>query len=111
MLKAACRFVVPCVSVTLALFLLPNGPLSRLTGAEIAQPQRQQQAAPAAGTTSAVRKTIEVKRAPARVIKDPNSSFSAVAVDVAHNEVVLQDENLGQIMVYGRTDNTPPAQH
>jgi DNA-binding beta-propeller fold protein YncE len=107
MLKKAFRFVVPCASVTLALFLLPNGPLSRLIGAEIAQQQRQQ-AAPAAGTTSAARKTVEVKRAPARVIKDPNSSFSAVAVDVAHNEVVLQDENLGQIMVYGRTDNTPP---
>ena len=97
MSKKALRFVVPCASVTLALFLLPNGPLSRLIGAEIAQ-QRQQQAAPAAGTTSA-RKTIEVKRAPARVIKDPNSSFSAVAVDVAHNEVILQDENLGQIMI------------
>jgi DNA-binding beta-propeller fold protein YncE len=27
---------------------------------------------------------------------------------VAHNEIVLQDENLGQIMVYGRQDNTPP---
>src|SRR6185295_16812743 len=83
-----------------------NGPLSGLIGAEAVQAQRQQ-AAPAAGTASAARKTIEVKRAPARVIKDPNSSFSAVAVDVAHNEIVLQDENLAQIMVYGRTDNTP----
>ena len=31
-----------------------------------------------------------------------------MAVDVAHNEIVLQDENLAQIMVYGRQDNTPP---
>src|SRR5207249_2594602 len=107
MLKRAFRFMIPCASLTLALLLLPNGPLAHLIGAEAMQQQRQQ-AAPAAGTTSAARKTIEVKRAPARVIRDPNSSFSAVAVDVAHNEIVLQDENLGQIMVYGRQDNTPP---
>jgi DNA-binding beta-propeller fold protein YncE len=104
MLRRTFRFMVPCASVALALLLLPNGPLSGLIGAEALQAQRQ--AGPA--TPSGARKTIEVKRAPARVIKDPNSSFSAVAVDVAHNEIVLQDENLGQIMVYGRTENTPP---
>jgi DNA-binding beta-propeller fold protein YncE len=31
-----------------------------------------------------------------------------VAVDVARNEIILQDENRSQIAVYGRTDNTPP---
>jgi DNA-binding beta-propeller fold protein YncE len=42
------------------------------------------------------------------VIKDAYSGFSAVAVDAAHNEIVLQDENKGQIMVYDRLENTPP---
>jgi len=107
MLKTACRFMVPCASITFAVLLLTNYPFPGLIGAEAVQPQ-DQPAAPAGGSTSAARKTIEVKRPPARVIRDPNSSFSAVAVDVGHNEVILQDENLGQIMVYGRQDNTPP---
>jgi hypothetical protein len=31
-----------------------------------------------------------------------------VAVDVARNEIILEDENLAQINVYDRTENTPP---
>ena len=53
------------------------------------------------------KKPIVLVRAPVRTIEDPNSSFSAVAVDVARDEIVLEDENLDQIMVYGRLDNTP----
>lgn len=49
------------------------------------------------------------KRAPLRVIHDAYPSYSAVAVDVTHNEVVLQDENLFQILVYDRLANTPPT--
>jgi DNA-binding beta-propeller fold protein YncE len=94
MFKKASRFIVPSA---LGMF----GLLGLILGA----PQ-QRQTAPS--TPGATRQTVQIRRTPARTIKDPNSSFSAVAVDVAHNEIILQDENLAQIMVYGRTDNTPP---
>jgi DNA-binding beta-propeller fold protein YncE len=106
MSKKAFRFMIPCVCGTLALLLLLSGPYFGLMRAEPPQQQPAARTAPAASADA--RKTIQIKRAPARVIRDPNSSFSAVAVDVAHNEIVLQDENLAQIMVYDRTENTPP---
>src|SRR5262245_48786374 len=102
MLKKAFRFFIPGALGILTLIGLILGQ---------GGPQRQQQvtstsAAPAAAADA--RKTVQISRAPVRVLRDPNSSFSAVAVDVAHNEIILQDENLAQIMVYGRQDNTPP---
>lgn len=50
-----------------------------------------------------------VDRRPLRVIKDPYPTYSAVAVDFKHDEIILQDENLFQIMAYDRTANTPPS--
>ena len=47
-------------------------------------------------------------RAPLRVIKDPYPTYSAVAMDFNHDEIVLLDENLFQILAYDRTANTPP---
>ena len=47
-------------------------------------------------------------RPPRRVIHDTYPTFSAVAVDPVRGEVVVQDENLFQILVYDRLDNTPP---
>ena len=47
-------------------------------------------------------------RPPQRVIRDTYSAYSAVGVDPVNNEVVLTDENLFQILAYGRTANTPP---
>jgi len=52
--------------------------------------------------------TMYGKRKPVRTIRDPNAAFSAVAVDVANNEVVLADENQFNMMVYDRLANTPP---
>jgi DNA-binding beta-propeller fold protein YncE len=49
------------------------------------------------------------KRKPVRVIRDPYSSYSSVAVDPVHNEVVLTDESLFNIMVYDRQANTPAS--
>src|SRR5437667_7079391 len=49
-----------------------------------------------------------LERAPLRTIRDSFPTYSAVAVDVANNEIVLQDENLFQIMVYDRMANTAP---
>ena len=50
-----------------------------------------------------------LERPPVRTIRDSRPTYSAVAVDVKNNEVVLQDENLFQIMVYDRMTNTPPG--
>jgi DNA-binding beta-propeller fold protein YncE len=50
-----------------------------------------------------------LERAPLRTIRDSFPTYSAVAVDIANNEIVLQDENLFQIMVYDRMANTPPT--
>ena len=47
--------------------------------------------------------------APVRDIRDAYPSFAAVAVDTVRNEVVLTDENLFQVLVYDRTENTPPG--
>ncbi len=47
-------------------------------------------------------------RPPRRVIHDPRPTFSAVAVDPVRDEVVVQDENLFQILVYERLADTPP---
>ena len=54
------------------------------------------------------RTSIDADRAPVRVIRDTYPTYSAVAVDTVRNEIVLQDENLFQVLVYDRTDNTPP---
>jgi len=51
----------------------------------------------------------DADREPIRIIRDTYPTFSAVAVDVERNEMVLQDENLFQILVYDRTANTPPT--
>ena len=53
--------------------------------------------------------SIPGNRPPVRMVRDPYASFSAVTVDIAHNEIILQDENLFQIMAYDRTASTPPS--
>ena len=57
---------------------------------------------------TAARQSVVLDRPPVRVIRDPHPTFSAVAVDPVNNEIVVQDENLFQIMVYDRMTNTPP---
>ncbi len=48
------------------------------------------------------------KRKPVRIIRDPYATYSAVAVDPVHNEVVMTDENLFSLLIYDRLENTPP---
>lgn len=48
------------------------------------------------------------QRRPIYTIRDPYAAYSAVAVDNAHNEVVLTDENLFNLWVYDRTAKTAP---
>ena len=42
-----------------------------------------------------------------RTIRDTHPTYSAVAVDVNANEIVLQDNNLWSYRVFNRQDNTP----
>ncbi|MCZ6752305.1 MAG: hypothetical protein O7E51_10805, partial [Acidobacteria bacterium] len=96
MLKKVFYLMVLCTSTVLAIHLLPlflNAPHFSLVQAQAPQQERE---------------TIHIERAAVRVIQDPRSSFSAVSVDVARDEIVLQDESLEQIMVYDRLANTPP---
>ena len=100
MLRRAVRLLAFCVPASLALFLLSVVP--RFGVLRGAPPQSQAAAkAPAAG------KTVRITRAPLRHIEDPHPSFSSVSVDQAHDEIVLEDENLDRIVTYGRMDNTP----
>lgn len=88
------------LSIGVTRFGLVQGAASQETAARHTQPDNAD-SGPAA-------KIIHLERAPVRRLEDPNSSFSAVAVDIARDEIVLSDENLGQIVVYNRLDNTPP---
>jgi len=74
--------------------------VSMLTGSDL------RQAAPA--TPSAAVRAAVASRAPARIIKDRFPAYAAVAVDTAHNEVVLAAENILSLMTHDRTQNTPP---
>ena len=49
------------------------------------------------------------QRNPVRMIRDRYPAYSSVAVDHTNNEVILTDENLFNVLVYNRLDNTPPA--
>ncbi len=70
--------------------------------------QQAQQPAPSPSPRPAETTSNNGDRPPRRVIHDPRPTFSAVAVDPVRDEVVVQDENLFQILVYDRLANTPP---
>ena len=74
----------------------------------LAATRAQALSARSAQTFSQSGRTTDADRVPRRVIHDNRATFSAIAVDPVRGEVVLQDENLFQILVYNRTDNTPP---
>jgi hypothetical protein len=106
MLKKTGLLMSLCAFGAVALLLLPGSAQFGLV--QGAPPQQTARAETTASATSGVaRKTVRLLRAPLRTIEDPNPSFSAVTVDVARDEIALEDENLDQIVVYGRLDNTP----
>ena len=92
--RATAYDAIPINPVTVALGLQPLALLQQ--GASARVPTEAQKAAVAA-------------RKPLREIHDQYPGFSAVAVDPERNEVVLQDENLFQTMVFDRTTNTPAS--
>lgn len=59
----------------------------------------------ASQTSAAGERTL----APLRTVRDTHPTYSAVAVDVNSNEVILQDNNLWSYRVFNRMDNTPPG--
>lgn len=71
------------------------------------QELRERAARPSSGEVG--RPAVDADREPIRVIRDKYPTYSSVAVDIERNEMVLQDENLFQILVYDRTANTPPT--
>lgn len=46
---------------------------------------------------------------PLRTIRDTHPTYSAIAVNVNADEVILQDNNLWSYRVFNRLDNTPPG--
>ncbi|MBI3940742.1 MAG: hypothetical protein HY315_07895 [Acidobacteria bacterium] len=68
----------------------------------------QRQEAAGVARVAEARSTVRIERKPIRMIQDPYPTLSAVAVDMERNEVVATDENLFQILAYGREANTPP---
>jgi len=72
-----------------------------------ARAQAKAPAVQAKPDAAADRKPIVLQRPPLRFIKDPNPSFSGVAVDSEHNMLVVTDENLFQVLEYGTKENTP----
>ena len=106
MLKKAFRFILPSAVAVTAVLFLTNAAKLGLAGEKLAAQERAARTVPASGAS---RTANRLDRAPLRVIQDSHSSFSAVAVDVARDEIVLEDESLQQINVYNRLDNTPPS--
>ena len=96
--KACVAVAFAAVSVTATWVVYAGGP-TRRKGAE-AEPQTPSQQQ---------RTTIRVDRTPVRVLKSSYAAYSAVAVDALRDEIVLQDENRFNLMVYKRLDNTPPT--
>lgn len=95
--------------VSIEPFAQPNGeqcewvPASAKAGlAELLQQEA------AGGESASERSSVPLERPALRAIRDPFPTYSAVAVDAKNNEIILQDENLYQIMVYDRLANTPP---
>ena len=67
----------------------------------------QEKVAARAGSAADAESSVVLERPPVRSIRDSFPTYSAVAVDSKNKEIVLQDENLFQIMVYDRMANTP----
>ena len=83
--------------------LEPPSRLPKIQMAALASEPQQARppAAPPATTTKALM--------PERTIRDLDPTYSAVGLDLANDEVILQDNNLWSTRVFRRTDNTPPG--
>jgi len=71
--------------------------------------QQEQLSAAAEAAPDDARRRAASQRRPERIIRDPYMAYSSVAVDAVHDEVIMTDENLFNIVVYDRKANTPPS--
>jgi 6-phosphogluconolactonase (cycloisomerase 2 family) len=76
--------------------------------AALAKPEPQQNRPAAGGPTAAPRPNRTLQ--PVRIIRDADPTYSAIGLDLNHDEVILQDNNLWSTRVFKRTDNTPAGQ-
>jgi DNA-binding beta-propeller fold protein YncE len=74
---------------------------------ELAQERMMAAARPASAADAGT--STDLDRAPLRSIRDPNPSFSAIAVEPKTNMLVVTDENLFRVLEYNREDNTPKS--
>jgi len=88
-----CELVPVSASTALAADSMPGGISSGLTA------RSSEESAPA---------DVSGKK-PLRMIRDRYASYSSVAVDPTNNEVVVTDENLFNVLVYNRLDNSAPT--
>src|SRR5689334_5634982 len=72
----------------------PASAHTTLTSALSSEPMREGDNTSSASAVPLEKRPIESDRAPARVIHDPNPSFSSLAVDPDTNMLVVTDENL-----------------
>jgi DNA-binding beta-propeller fold protein YncE len=84
-----------------------NGSASLFELAALQQAPATAQSRPAQVASNDVKAQV-ANRSPSRILRDAYPAYSAVAVDVAHNEVVLAAEDILSVMVHDRTQNTPP---
>lgn len=64
---------------------------------------------PASAAAADTAGTVKLDRMWKRQIRDPNPTFSAIAVEPESNMLVMTDENLFKVMEYDRRDETLPG--
>ncbi len=70
--------------------------------------QEEESATAASGAAKGASAVGNADRKPARTIRDTFPTYSAIALNLQKDEVLVQDENLFGIKIFNRLDNTPP---
>ncbi len=86
---------------------LPASASSTLTEELAKALSQEEDSEPAALAKKAAAAVGNADRKPARTIRDTFPTYSAIAVNLQKDEVLVQDENLFGIKVFDRLDNTP----
>jgi hypothetical protein len=84
----------------------PSRPETPVQMAALQQPARPQNRPAATPAAPAANRTLK----PERTIRDADPTYSAIGLDLLHDEIILQDNNLWSTRVFKRTDNTPVGQ-
>jgi 6-phosphogluconolactonase (cycloisomerase 2 family) len=71
--------------------------------------QRNLFAAVQQGRRAVIPALVELTRPPVRTLKDTYPTYTAVAVNLQTDEVILQDNNLWSARIFNRLDDTPAA--